>query len=372
MAHLSGQILLGPAEQKLFAIEDTRERAERLQDQLVPRLKSLLDSARDLICEIYGSETLSLLRMPTTPAHRPEAKKTKAFEKATAGLALEGQHWFFQQRFECTEDRLHVLLFGLRGHEGNPIVRVLKKHSYAAVRLLEASNISIKSSAIGPEVGEKEPGLSNFISRLRIMPEREWYSTTIYGEDLTLPIADLDAAWPALFDFIVLFPIFRAAADLLKGEKDRFENYVESFWKWCDINTPVIPPVEPPPDPIRPTIGPDSAWEGGFKVAFRRHCRREKRLRREKIRTVLLQNNGRLQCEVPGCGFDFFMIYGDLGREFAHVHHKNPLSFREGPSKTALSDLAIVCANCHAMIHRGKKCRNLEDLIHCQSPANDD
>ena len=41
--------------------------------------------------------------------------------------------------------------------------------------------------------------------------------------------------------------------------------------------------------------------------------------------------DGHLLCEVPGCGFDFETRYGRIGRGFAHVHHKIPLSRAAGP-----------------------------------------
>lgn len=33
------------------------------------------------------------------------------------------------------------------------------------------------------------------------------------------------------------------------------------------------------------------------------------------------------------------------------VHHKKQISFRDKPTLAKLSDLAVVCANCHMLIH---------------------
>lgn len=57
------------------------------------------------------------------------------------------------------------------------------------------------------------------------------------------------------------------------------------------------------------------------------------------------------RCKI--CGFDFVEQYGDLGREFIHVHHITPVSeigddYLIIPEK----DLIPVCPNCHAMLHR--------------------
>ena len=107
-----------------------------------------------------------------------------------------------------------------------------------------------------------------------------------------------------------------------------------------------------------------SAYEGEERRLYVLHRRRESSLRRKKIAAALIDNGGVLKCEVPGCGFDFKRRYGKLGEGFAHVHHKKPLSEMppEG-QKISLKELAVVCANCHAMIHVSGKCRPLEGLI---------
>ena len=115
-------------------------------------------------------------------------------------------------------------------------------------------------------------------------------------------------------------------------------------------------PVDALPDDL-------AALEGQTRKVMVRHRQRERRLRQAKIRQAMGSGNGRLRCEVPGCGFDFFETYGELGKEFAFVHHLKGLAARGRPSKTSLDDLAIVCGNCHAMIHLGGQCRPLDGLI---------
>jgi hypothetical protein len=105
-----------------------------------------------------------------------------------------------------------------------------------------------------------------------------------------------------------------------------------------------------------------SAAEGEVKYRLALHRARERSLRVAKIRNVL-RREGRLVCEVPGCGFDFHRAYGELGRGFAVVHHLVQLASLEEPRTTKLSDLAIVCSNCHAMIHLGQQNRNLQEVM---------
>lgn len=106
-----------------------------------------------------------------------------------------------------------------------------------------------------------------------------------------------------------------------------------------------------------------AAVEGAERLRLVRHRKREQSLRDAKVAEAKKFGNGKLKCEVPRCGFEFEAIYGELGRDYAQVHHLKPLADRTKPSLTKLDDLAVVCANCHAMIHRGGKCRPLDKLI---------
>lgn len=88
---------------------------------------------------------------------------------------------------------------------------------------------------------------------------------------------------------------------------------------------------------------------------LRVHIQTERALRnsdavRDKINEGFRFGNGRLLCEC--CRFDFFEEYGLIGQGFVECHHKNFIS--NGERKTTLEDLALVCSNCHRMLHRRK------------------
>ncbi|MGH9512905.1 MAG: HNH endonuclease [Terriglobales bacterium] len=91
--------------------------------------------------------------------------------------------------------------------------------------------------------------------------------------------------------------------------------------------------------------------EGGRKLFRHFAIERSRRLVLDKRRSVL-DKTGALACEV--CSFDFSVTYGDLGEGFCEVHHKTPLSVLNKGTQTKLDDLAIVCSNCHRMIHRSR------------------
>lgn len=66
-----------------------------------------------------------------------------------------------------------------------------------------------------------------------------------------------------------------------------------------------------------------------------------------KKKTVLELTNA-LRCEI--CEFDFAAGYRGIGNAFCEVHHIRELA--SGRQEPTLDDLAILCANCHRMIHR--------------------
>jgi 5-methylcytosine-specific restriction protein A len=58
---------------------------------------------------------------------------------------------------------------------------------------------------------------------------------------------------------------------------------------------------------------------------------------------------GHLSCEV--CEFDFVATYGERGQGFMECHHIKPVETLPEEGRTRLTDLALICSNCHRMIH---------------------
>lgn len=103
-----------------------------------------------------------------------------------------------------------------------------------------------------------------------------------------------------------------------------------------------------------------AATEGKIMWALHRIQERNKLLVRRK-KEAALARDGRLACEV--CGFDFYAAYGECGSGFIECHHRIPLSQLLGASATTLGDLALVCSNCHRMLHRNNK--TIAELRQC-------
>ena len=97
------------------------------------------------------------------------------------------------------------------------------------------------------------------------------------------------------------------------------------------------------------------------KEKYRQHRKLERnRAVVTKAKESRLADTGRLQCDV--WSFDFMEMYGRLGDGFVEAHHKIPVSELGPPSKTKISDLALVCSNCHRMLHRGRRLLKVDEL----------
>lgn len=63
------------------------------------------------------------------------------------------------------------------------------------------------------------------------------------------------------------------------------------------------------------------------------------------------------------CKFNFEKIYGEIGKEYIHVHHEKELSMiDESYEIDPIEDMKPVCPNCHAMIHRKRPAYTIEEI----------
>jgi 5-methylcytosine-specific restriction enzyme A len=103
----------------------------------------------------------------------------------------------------------------------------------------------------------------------------------------------------------------------------------------------------------------DSVMEG--QVLYKLHKVRERdadivRSKKKQVFALL----GMLPCEA--CVFDFQKFYGDIGKGYIECHHRTPLYKFKTESRTTLDDLALVCSNCHRMLHKSIHTLSIEDL----------
>lgn len=86
---------------------------------------------------------------------------------------------------------------------------------------------------------------------------------------------------------------------------------------------------------------------------------RDRGIIREKIKQFKAQH-GSVFCQ--NCGFSFSEKYGDYGLDVIDVHHTRPLGTLLPNTMTTLSDLMLLCSNCHRIVHRRKTPLNPDEL----------
>jgi 5-methylcytosine-specific restriction protein A len=94
--------------------------------------------------------------------------------------------------------------------------------------------------------------------------------------------------------------------------------------------------------------------EDGTK--FRLHKRIERN-------STLIKDVKKLQgCVCKVCGVDFEKRYGSIGKGFIEAHHLRPVSTLKGQKvlMDPVKDFAVLCSNCHRMIHRSNCLDNIE------------
>lgn len=91
----------------------------------------------------------------------------------------------------------------------------------------------------------------------------------------------------------------------------------------------------------------DGDIEGTKTEVVRFTTKRSRRIRDLAFRAA---NN---ICSV--CDRDFSSVLDGRGVRVLQVHHRKQLASRDAPTVTKLSDLVVVCANCHLLIHLDPK-----------------
>lgn len=97
------------------------------------------------------------------------------------------------------------------------------------------------------------------------------------------------------------------------------------------------------------TLAPDAHFaeesdiEGLMTEVVRFHRKRSR-----KMRDRAFQKAKGICCV---CGRDYSKLLGGHGVRVLQVHHREQLAARDAPSVTTVSDLAVVCANCHLLLH---------------------
>jgi hypothetical protein len=113
-------------------------------------------------------------------------------------------------------------------------------------------------------------------------------------------------------------------------------------------------------DAVLPDEDDETTFPEGREL-FLRHRARERNPRLiDLAKARFLRTHGKLFCQA--CDFDFERTYGELGRGFIEAHHTIPVSELSSGSTTKVNDIALVCSNCHRMLHRKRPWLALSEL----------
>lgn len=97
------------------------------------------------------------------------------------------------------------------------------------------------------------------------------------------------------------------------------------------------------------------------KKLFGWHTWKERRAKAgQAAKNLRLEETGDLKCDT--CGFSFQRVYGELGVGFIEAHHKVPLKDFRKEQIVRITDLALLCSNCHSMIHRTNPLTTVDEL----------
>ena len=121
---------------------------------------------------------------------------------------------------------------------------------------------------------------------------------------------------------------------------------LERSFKYLTQNSSIIYPDD---------INDNILYEGAKKKVTVNFYERD-----PKARKACLEHYG-YNCNI--CKFNFEKSFGEIGKNFIHVHHIKPLSeINQEYKVNPVKDLIPVCPNCHAMLHKKVPAYSLEEL----------
>lgn len=158
--------------------------------------------------------------------------------------------------------------------------------------------------------------------------------------------------------------------NILDGAKEKWEHYVTVDWK-KDFTLFIHPlgaeqttvlrlegqrlkELFEKESQVKKYIRTVEAEEGEQRKAERKF--------RERNRTLIdiKKLNSDYICEV--CGMIFEKKYGKIGEKYIIAHHLITIGSRKKSVKTTLDDIALVCSNCHDMLHKKKPPYEIDKL----------
>ena len=100
--------------------------------------------------------------------------------------------------------------------------------------------------------------------------------------------------------------------------------------------------------------------EGRLLARLHVYRERDRTLVRKARKYYKALAGGRLLCHA--CGSEPVEVYGPAGESCMEAHHKVPIEQLQPDSVTLVGDMAMLCANCHRVVHSEKPCLTVEKV----------
>ena len=100
--------------------------------------------------------------------------------------------------------------------------------------------------------------------------------------------------------------------------------------------------------------------EGKLLARFHIYKERDRRFARMVRRHYKSHSGGKLICQACGCVP--VKTYGPNGKSCVEAHHKIPIEQLQPDSVTVVSEMAMLCANCHRVVHSKRPCLTVEQV----------
>lgn len=163
--------------------------------------------------------------------------------------------------------------------------------------------------------------------------------------------------------FVGLYPLLEASIALAKDNS--IEHFPKMVEKWNEYRSTLVQKGNPEIAQSTETVYFDEIPDEPVEISdidpnnAKKVISVNKYERDSKLRISCIKKYG---CTCVVCGFNFEKYYGDIGKNFIHIHHIVDLAVTGGEYNVTIDDLRPVCPNCHAMLHTQRPAMDISDL----------
>lgn len=278
---------------------------------------------------------------------------------------LQGYAFKLPRRFLTTFSGLSEAMVAGDQSQGGEQVAVLQEHAatknppWTRDELILALELYLKGGASPPSKTSAEVlALSDLLGRMG----------RVLGVTDATTFRNANGVYMKMMNFRRFDPAYTAdgKVGLTRGNKDEevvWKEFASDQQRLAEVATAIRMTVEQhvADGQLQGADEPDIQEAEEGRVLTRLHRVRE---RNRKLvaacKAAALKKSGRLQC--AACTFDFAKTYGPTGEGLIEVHHTKPVHTLADGDKTHINDLALLCANCHRVVHSSRRWLTVDEV----------